>query len=155
MPAQFSVVVHLRELTSTESQFNLVGFELRPSHTYVCTGNSLMILKTLSVRRLRYRESSTWWLLKLCLFAGIELFNQRKRKFARITLQLDRTKGIHFLTEDWQDETRRTASCIRRTIGRPIDENLALYGEYLNSLRGVHGDSIWQWWSTGIKPLDC
>lgn len=85
------------------------------------------------------------------MYLGIELWD-KTRKVARIRLDLDEPKGIHMNTEDWQGDTRKTASCITSTRNKPTAENAVLYSQYVKALYGLEGMTIWTWWKTGTKP---
>lgn len=84
---------------------------------------------------------------------GIEIYNDNSKKIARIRLDLDVPKGIHFNTEDWQGTTKKTASCITSTKNKPTAENAVVYADYLKALDGLSGRTIWDWWKNGEKPI--
>lgn len=92
------------------------------------------------------QTSCSGWLVH----KGIELLNAAGKKVARIRLDIDESKGIHWNTEDWQTSTTKTASCIRSTKGRPTASNAVLYNQYVRALYGVSGDTIWQRWKMGV-----
>ncbi|KAF9521542.1 hypothetical protein CPB83DRAFT_900599 [Crepidotus variabilis] len=85
---------------------------------------------------------------------GVELIDKKNKKIARIRLDIDVPKGIHWNTEDWQSkETKKTASCLIDTKGKPTQENVELYASYLRAIDNIQADTIWEFWKTGSKPI--
>ena len=66
----------------------------------------------------------------------------------------DTGKGIHFNAKNNSDVQDKLAAELKKTVSMPKDDRETLFLDYLNALKNLSADTIWDWWRTGRKPTE-